>query len=118
MRTVEITAEVKTLRYLRIQAGLSLRQAGRLLGVTDTSISHIENGKMKLPYARIEQMVEAYGATMNDFFRLSRAKALPVDYREECESLLKRVPTRDLEAVVMFLKKMAVNKKIAQIGGR
>jgi transcriptional regulator with XRE-family HTH domain len=101
-----------------MKAGLSLRQAGRLLGVTDTSISHMENGKMKLPYARIEQMVAAYGQTMNEFFRLSRAKVLPVNYREECESLLKRVPTQDLETVVSFLRKIAVNKKIAQIRGR
>ena len=49
-RKVEITNEVKALRYMRIQAGLSLRQAARLLSVTDTAISHMENGKMRLPY--------------------------------------------------------------------
>ncbi len=115
-RTVEITTEVKTLRYLRIQAGLSLRQASRLLGITDTAISHIENGKMKLPSARIEQMVASYGATMSDFFRISKAKVMPVEYREECESLLRRVPNQELEAVFSFLKNIAVNKKIVRIG--
>ncbi|MGE3975635.1 MAG: helix-turn-helix domain-containing protein [Bdellovibrionales bacterium] len=107
-RNVEITGEVKTLRYMRIQAGLSMRQAGRLLGITDTAISHLENGKMKLPLARIEQMVVAYGETMDNFFRTSRAKTLPCTTREECERLLRRIPIAKLRLAYEALKNLTI----------
>ena len=56
-KSVPITQEVRVLRYMRIQAGLSLKTAARKIQMTDGAISHIENGKMHLPLERIEPMV-------------------------------------------------------------
>jgi len=60
-------------------------------------------------------MVGAYGHSMSDFFRLSKSKLIPMDYREECESLLKRVPNHELETVVTFLKKLTVHRNNRKI---
>jgi len=105
-RAVPITDEVRVLRYLRVQAGLSLRKAGKKLNMTDGAISHIENGKMQLPLERIEPMVLAYGETMAEFFKLSRARSLPTTYRQDCEKLLKSVPNARLSDLLEFMKSL------------
>lgn len=106
-RTVPVTEEVRVLKYMRIQAGLSLKKAAKQFNVTDGAISHIENGKMRLPSDRIEQMVTAYGFAMSDFFKLSRSKKLPNDRRQECERLLKTTPITRLDDVFNFLKSIS-----------
>lgn len=103
-RSVAVTNEVRILKYMRINSGLSLRQAAARLNVTDTAISHIENGKMKLPYKRIEQMALSYGFSMNDFFKFCGTKNMPRHRREECEGLLRRVPVAKLDVVLSLLK--------------
>ncbi len=103
-RCVPVTDEVRVLKFMRIQAGLSLRKAVRHFGMTDGAISHIENGKMKLPVDRIEQMVSTYGFSMGEFLKLSRSKKLPNDRRQECERLLATVPNARLEEVFDYLK--------------
>lgn len=43
-RSVPITEEVRVLKFMRIQAGFSLKKAARQFNMTDGAISHIENG--------------------------------------------------------------------------
>lgn len=105
-RSVPITDEVRVLRYLRVQAGLSLKKAGKKLNMTDGAISHIENGKMRLPLERIEPMVLAYGQTMAEFFKLSRARSVPTTCRQDCEKLLKTVPNARLNDLFEFMKSL------------
>ena len=105
-KSVPITQEVRVLRYMRIQAGLSLKAAARKLAMTDGAISHIENGKMHLPLERIEPMIVAYGHSMTDFLKLSRMKSLPAHRREECEKLLKTVSNARLDEVFVYLKSL------------
>ena len=105
-RINEITNEVRVLKYMRIQAGLSLRKAGLLLRITDGAIGHLENGRMLLPAGRIEQMVTAYGFTMNEFFTLSRSKKIPDNRREECLQVLKVIPNSKLEDAFTYLNSL------------
>ena len=43
---VVISNEALVLRQMRIKAGLSMRKVGGLIGVSDSYISQIENGRM------------------------------------------------------------------------
>lgn len=106
-RTVLITNEVRVLKYMRIEAGLSLRKASQRLSITDCAISHIENGKMHLPLHRIEEMVSAYGYSMSDFFVLSRSKKVPENKRTECLQQLKTIPNAKLQEVFNYLKSIS-----------
>ncbi len=99
-----VSDEVRVLKYMRLEKGLSLRTAGRLLNITDGAISHIENGKMRLPAVRIEQMVEVYGFTMSEFLILSRTKKVPNNRLEECQRILTTIPKSRLTEVYEFLK--------------
>jgi transcriptional regulator with XRE-family HTH domain len=102
----EITNEVKVLRYMRLQAGLSLKKAGRLIGVTDGAIGHLENGRMDLPLKRVEQMVQVYGFSMTDFLKMSRSKNIPVCRLTECQNLIKCLPNSSLELAYQYLKSL------------
>lgn len=52
----------KVLKTLRIENGLSMRKAGALIGVSDSTIAHIENGRMDPPSGkRLEPFLKAYG---------------------------------------------------------
>lgn len=102
----EITTEVKVLRYMRLQAGLSLKKAGKLIGVTDGAIGHLENGRMDLPLNRIEQMVEAYGFSMTEFLKMTRSKNVPTCKLMECQNLIKCMPKSNLEKAYQFLKQI------------
>ena len=44
-----ITNEARVLRALRLEHGLSMKKAGALVGVSDSTIAHIETGRMNAP---------------------------------------------------------------------
>lgn len=59
---VVISNEALVLRQMRHKAGLSMRKAGSLIGVSDSYISQIENGRMDVPTGvRLDQLLSAYG---------------------------------------------------------
>ncbi|MCE3012971.1 MAG: helix-turn-helix domain-containing protein [Proteobacteria bacterium] len=59
------------LKRLRENARLTTRQAASIVGVTHTTISHFENGKRAVEGFRVEQMVRAYGYTMEQFDKIA-----------------------------------------------
>jgi transcriptional regulator with XRE-family HTH domain len=66
---VIMTKEARVLRELRIQAGLSMRKAGALIGCTDSYISHIENGRTAVPKGdRLDKFLAVYGGIKQKSF--------------------------------------------------
>lgn len=71
IHNLKFSKESQALRQLRNDAKLSLRAAGKLLGVTDSLISHIENGRMAAPTGqRLKKFLKVYGAREIDFKKL------------------------------------------------
>jgi transcriptional regulator with XRE-family HTH domain len=74
--TMKISANTKennvsiVLKRMRESAGLTMRQAGAIVGISHVAISQFENRKLDLPEYRIEQLVKAYGLTLEDFNKL------------------------------------------------
>lgn len=106
-RSYEITKAVKILRYMRLMGRTSMKEAGKRLGISDSAISHIENGKMELPQERIFQMVIAYGFTMCEFKELCLRSEIPVHRRDDCKRLLDALPDSKLEMVLPFLMQIS-----------
>lgn len=66
---IVMTNEARVLRELRMQTGLSMRQAGVILGCTDSYISHIENGRADVPTGvRLDRFLAAYGGIKQKSF--------------------------------------------------
>jgi transcriptional regulator with XRE-family HTH domain len=57
-----ITNEGRVLRTLRFEHGLSMKKAGALAGVSDSTIAHIETGRMNPPKGpALERLLKVYG---------------------------------------------------------
>ena len=64
-----ITLDHKAIRELRLEKGLTLREAGKLIGLSDKGLGAIENGRICLARKRIEDIVKGYGMNYLDFMR-------------------------------------------------
>jgi transcriptional regulator with XRE-family HTH domain len=107
---------VLRLRELRRTRGLSQRDAARLAGVGEKSISSFETGErlpsMKL--AQLERLLHAYGVTLKEFFSESIDRKLaPWDTtheEEEMEDLLaelRHLPRKSRRALLSKFRMMA-----------
>lgn len=86
------------LRRMRESSGLTMRQAGGLIGVSHVTISHFENEKLSLPAFRIEQFVKAYGFTMEEFNKIMRCAPI-VHPRDECHKMIDQLDDDQLSAI-------------------
>lgn len=64
---------------------ISMREAGRRNGISDSSIAHYEQGRMDVSPDRVRQVVESYGYAMQDFNEYAGGKPLPtLSIKDEC----------------------------------
>ena len=107
---------VLRLRELRRTRGLSQREAARLAGVGEKSISSFETGErlpsMKL--AQLERLLHAYGVTMKEFFSETIDRKLaPWDVTEEDEAMedlaaeLRHLPRKSRHPLLSKFRMMA-----------
>lgn len=75
------------LRRMRESNQITMRQAGAMIGVSHSAISQFENGKLRLPDFRIEQLVNAYGYTKEDFDKII-GRAPILDPAVECRKMI------------------------------
>jgi transcriptional regulator with XRE-family HTH domain len=86
----------KKIKVLRVQNGLSLKELGSLIGLSDTAILKIENGKTKNITIEIgKELAKAFNISFNELFEISiptnEGKAdlkEGIDVRKENEMLL------------------------------
>ncbi|PIR33370.1 MAG: hypothetical protein COV37_16450 [Bdellovibrio sp. CG11_big_fil_rev_8_21_14_0_20_39_38] len=98
------TREGRLLKHLRESRHLSVRAAGRILGVSESTVCHCENGRRDLDSKLIESFLEAYGYSMQEFERMLRGDiVLPENVRSECIEIIKRLEPSKLKAVKAFL---------------
>src|SRR4051812_11385694 len=86
------------LRRMREAVGLTMRQAGALISVSHSTISQFENGKLRLPDFRIEQLVSAYGYTPDDFARIL-GRSAAIDHLMECRKLIEKMSQDQLSVL-------------------
>jgi len=65
-KRVQLKAIAKQLKDARVLAGMSSRQAGKLLGVSYASICQWENGKCMPPADRFVELLRIYGVAQHD----------------------------------------------------
>lgn len=82
-------ANMRNLRRIRIQRGLSQTELARMIGTTQPTISKIEKGDMNVTLALIESAAKALGVTPVELFGVSETQqrileaisAMPEDRR-------------------------------------
>ena len=93
------------LRRLREKAELTTRQAAGIIGVTHTTISQFENGKRDLTGYRVEELVKAYGYTMDQFHKILGHKSV-ISYKDDCIMLIERLDDEQLAAVRAIISQL------------
>jgi transcriptional regulator with XRE-family HTH domain len=99
---VIMTDEGRALRELRLLHGLTMRKAGELIGVSDSYISHIENGRAEPPKGvYLERFLTVYGGIKPKSF-YERVRNLQ-DQISPADELMEIIPRLRQEKVLMIL---------------
>ncbi len=100
-----MTKEASVLKFMRESRSLSMRRAGNLLGVSDSTISHLENGRADLRPEIVMKLLQFYGYSYEKFISMSNGKAeLPQSIRRECMEIIKRLDEEKLKTVKTILQ--------------
>jgi len=95
-----LTHQSKILQFMRRSKRIPMREAGRRINFSASTISHIEQGRMDVSAERIQLLVESYGYTMPEFEEYMAGKTIPVlSIKEECFSLIDQLDESKLRAV-------------------
>ena len=94
-----ITSEARVLRDLRIKRGLSMKALSKLVGCSDSFISHLENGRADLPNGTLLKILDVYEIGIKYFNELVREKEQYPDDLDVILSLTKKLGPKQLSYV-------------------
>lgn len=103
---VAITNEARVLRQMREAHGLSMRKAGELIGLSDSYISQIENGRMDIPTGhKLQRLLDAYGGIkIKSFQERVRSFRQAVSPRDELADLVGRLSDAQILTILAVVK--------------
>lgn len=87
------------MRRMRESAELTMRQVGAMIGVSHVAISQFENQKLDLPDYRIEQLVKAYGYTMDEFNKVMGKSAPVISPKDDCFAMIERLSEEQVAVI-------------------
>jgi transcriptional regulator with XRE-family HTH domain len=101
-----LTKEAHVLRALRKESGLSMKRAATQMGVSDSTIAHIETGRMNPPHgSRLERMLAVYGGIKeNSFYERVRLYSEQSSPRDELADLLARASAAQVHTLLQVAK--------------
>lgn len=98
------TKEGRLLKYLRESRNLSVRAVGRIMGTSESTVCHSENGRRDLNKKIIISFLDAYGYSYDEYEKMLQGDiVLPENIRGECIDIIKRLEPSKLKAVKAFL---------------
>lgn len=103
---IVITNEARVLKELRIQHGLSMRQAGSLIGRSDSYIAHIETGRMDMPQGcKLDRLLAIYGdIKQKSFFERVRQYQLSLSPKDELLEAIERLSNEKIVTLLAVAK--------------
>jgi len=105
-KKIILTNEARVLRTLRLEHSLSMKRAGELVGVSDSTIAHIETGRMNPPKGEmLAQLLKVYGGIKEkSFFERIRTFERKLTAREELAELLNRANEKQVQMLLQVAK--------------
>lgn len=100
-----MTNEGRILKTLRESKKLSMKKVGRLIGFSDSFVSHLENGRLDLNPTVILKLLNVYGYSYDEFIQFKNGgKELPESLRHECIEIIKRLSHEKLRTMKTILE--------------
>lgn len=101
---VKLSNEARFLRKLRQDAGLSIREAGRRAGYSESYLRHIEMGRANFPKECILKLIlSEYGISIRQFSNLVMVNFDNKD-RDELTRLIKNLNDEDSKLALKLIK--------------
>lgn len=99
-----VTKEGTLLKYLRESRSLSMRKAASVIGVSEATINHSENGRKDLTDELITRFLKAYGYSKKEFKRMLEGELeVPEHLRSECIEIINRLEVNKLKTIKSIL---------------
>ena len=100
------------MKYIRERKDLTLEQASKILGLSRSYLTNIENGHRLIKLEHRNRIMVAYGYSPSSFKNLStdekRSKAVPARYK--INALLNQIEDDDLVSIFEFIKNEIVSR--------
>ena len=99
-----MTKEASLLKFMRESRHLSMRRVAPILGLSEATVNHSENGRRDLDEALIKRFLKVYGYTWEQFQQmLTGVVEVPEHIRSECIDIINRLDDSKLKTVKAFL---------------
>lgn len=99
-----MTKEASLLKFMRESRHLSMRRVAPILGLSEATVNHSENGRRDLDEVLIKRFLKVYGYSWEQFNQmLSGEVEVPDHTRSECIDIINRLDDSKLKTVKAFL---------------
>jgi len=103
-----ITRASRSIKFLREQAGMSLKVAAKASGLGFTVIAHLETGRIHVGEKHLAKLLPAYGATAHSFGLFSSGTVeLPQNPKSDCIDVIQRMNQEQLRTALPVLLSLA-----------
>ncbi len=99
-----MTKEASLLKYMRESRHLSMRRVAPIIGCSEATVNHSENGRRDIDEKLIKSFLKVYGYSYAEFKQMLEGKIeVPEHVRSECIDIINRLAERKLKMVKAFL---------------
>jgi len=102
-RKIELSKEAIALKRMREFRNLSVRKLGEKLGVSFTTVSHMENGRAEIHSAYLSSFLEELNFSEDDLKNFMKGKLKDENIRLKCFKLLENLESSKLEKIYAIL---------------
>lgn len=99
-----MTKEASLLKFMRESRNISMRRVAPILGLSEATVNHSENGRRNLDNQLIKRFLKVYGYSWEDFQNMLNGEIeVPEHLRSECIDIINRLDQSKLKTVKAFL---------------
>ena len=99
-----MTKEASLLKFMRESRHLSMRRVAPILGLSEATVNHSENGRRDLDLKLIKRFLKVYGYSLDEFNKMLEGKIeVPEHLRSECIDIINKIDDSKLKTVKAFL---------------
>lgn len=107
---IRITNEARLLRKIRLDRGLSIREAGRRLEKSESYIRHIENGRIDVPReVELRKILTVYQVGLRQF-NLRKKSEVELDPYIELKQLIQEIPQGKVQVALSVVQSLISGK--------
>jgi len=99
-----MTKEASLLKYMRESRHLSMRRVAPIIGCSEATVNHSENGRRDIDEKLIKSFLKVYGYSYEEFKQMLEGEIeVPEHLRSECVDIINRLASSKLKMVKAFL---------------